>query len=282
MARQNKPIKTKYPSVFSVTMNDGSENFIVRFSYKGTRYADRNFTQIYNCKSAKSASNKLVIVKDLIDNGKNPFKRTMDTVDELAYEHIEKKTPAQAKILKYSYDKWSKDIIGHLIIDKVTIEHINKIKDKMEKDSKSPSTIKKQRDLLSAIFERAFLMGNIERNIIKLVENMGYKVGKPKLTQRLNEPLIDVIRKIYKKALEYDLEFRAFILISIMNARRAGEIYLLEWDDIEDNKVNVRAETTKTFKKAYQGSYVESYPLSKETKEALAYLKGSVQNSVSA
>jgi|GEM_PF-5122283 len=278
MARQHKPIKTEFSSVFSVIMEDGSENFIVRFSYKGTRYSDKNFTHLYQCKSAKSASEKLVIIKDLIDNNKNPFKQTMDTVNELAYAYIKKKTPAQGKILKYSYDKWSKNIIGHLIISNVTIEHINKIKDKMFNDGKSPSTIKKQRDLLSAIFERAFLMGKIERNIIKLVENMGYNVGKPKLTQRLNEPLLSAIRKIYKKALEYDLEFRAFILISIMNARRAGEIYLLEWDDIENSRVNVRAETTKTFKKAHVGASVESYPLSKETREALEYLKSKSTN----
>jgi len=143
----------------------------------------------------------------------------------------------------------------------------------MEKEDMSPSTIKKQRNLLSSIFERAFLEGKIERNIIKLVDGMGYSVGKPKLTQRLKEPLIDVIRKIYKQALEYDLEFRAFMLISIMNARRAGEIYLLEWDNIEDNIVNVRTETTKTFKKAHKGTVVETYPLSTETIEALQYLQ---------
>ncbi len=87
----------------------------------------------------------------------------------------------------------------------------------------SPSTIKKQRNLLSSVFERAFLEGKIERNIIKLMDNMGYNVGKPKLTQRSDEPLVDVIRKIYKQALKYDLEFRAFMLISIMNARRAHD-----------------------------------------------------------
>jgi integrase len=273
MSRLNKITKTDFPSVFSVKMDNGNINYIVRFSYKGTRYSDKNFTSIYQCKSAQSASNQLVIVKDLIDKGKNPFKQTMDTVDKLAYAYIKKKAPAQAKILKYSYDKWSHNVIGHLVISNVTIDHIDKIKNKMFDDNKSPSTVKKQRDLLSAIFERAFLMGKIERNIIKLVEDMGYNVGKPKLTQRLNEPLLGVISKIYKKALEYDLEFRAFILISIMNARRAGEIYLLEWDDIEDNRVNVRAETTKTFKKAHVGTSVESYPLSKETREALEYLK---------
>ena len=273
MARQNKPVKTKYPSVFSVTMDDGSENFIVRFSYHGTRYSDKNFTRLYNCKSAKSASDKLVIVKGLISENKNPFKSTTDTVDNLAYTHINNKVPAQAKILRYSYDKWSHNIIGHLIISNVTIEHITKIKNAMIDKGMSPSTIKKQRNLLSSIFERAFLEGKIERNIIKLMDNMGYNVGKPKLTQRLKEPLLDVIRKIYRQALNYDLEFRAYMLISIMNARRAGEIYLLEWNDIEDNIVNVRAETTKTLKKTYIGAVVEQYPLSKETVEALKYLK---------
>jgi len=91
MARQNKPIKTKYPSVFSVLMDDGSENYIVRFNYKGTRYSDKNFTKLYGCKSAKSASDKLAVVKDLIDNNKNPFKKSKDTVDELAYFHIKKR-----------------------------------------------------------------------------------------------------------------------------------------------------------------------------------------------
>ena len=273
MARQNKPIKTKYPSVFSVTMDDGSENFIVRFSYKGTRYSDKNFTKLYNCISAKSASDKLIIIKGLISENKNPFKQSTDTVDNLTYSHIDNKVPAQAKILKYSYDKWSHKIIGHLLIANVTIDDINKIKKKMIDEGMSPSTIKKQRNLLSSVFERAFLEGKIERNIIKLMDNMGYNVGKPKLTQRLDEPLVDVIRKIYKQALKYDLEFRAFMLISIMNARRAGEIYLLEWNDIENGVVNVRAETTKTFKKNHIGSTVEQYPLSKETKEALEYLK---------
>jgi len=273
LARHNKPVKTKYKSVFSVEMDNGNVNYIVRFSYKRTRYADRNFTKLYGCKSAKSASEKLIIVKGLINDGKDPFKQTMDTVDKLAYALIEKKVPKQGKILKYSYDKWSKDTIGHLKISLVTVEHIEKIRKKMIQEDMSPSTIKKQRDFLSSVFERAFLAGKIERNIIKLVENMGYNVGKPKLTQRVKEPLIEVIRKIYRQALEYDLEYRAFMLISVMNARRAGEIYLLEWDDIESKTINVRAETTKTFKKAHIGTVVEKYPLSKETREALEYLK---------
>ena len=273
MARQNKPIKTTYPSIYSVLMEDGTKNFIARFSYKGTRYSDKNLTKLFGCKSAKSASDKLAVIKGLISENKNPFIETRDTVDNLMYEHIEKKVPAQAKILKYSYDKWSKGIIGHLKIPLVTTTHIEKIRKKMIQEGMSPSTIKKQKDLLSSVFERAFLEGKIERNIIKLIDNMGYNVGKPKLTQRLNDPLIDVIRKIYTTALTYDLEYRAFMLISIMNARRAGEIHLLEWDDIEKKCVHVRAETTKTFKKAHTGTIVEKYPLSKETRQALEYLK---------
>ena len=113
------------------------------------------------------------------------------------------------------------------------------------------------------IFEEAYNNEVIPRNTIKSVQ-MGVHGTKPKLTDRIDEPLTSAIRKIYKAALKEEDDYNIFFLISIMCARRFGEIAELEYEDIKDGVVRVRAGTTKTYKKLHPGMIAEEYPLPRE------------------
>ena len=128
----------------------------------------------------------------------------------------------------------------------------------------SPNTIKKPRIILNPIFKEAFLDGVINRNIVESV-TFGEDIPKLELTDRINEPLIDAIRKIYNTALKERSDYSAMFLTSIMCARRLGEILQINYEDITDGIVYVRAETTKTFKKKnHPNATVEKYPLPQE------------------
>ncbi len=138
----------------------------------------------------------------------------------------------------------------------------------MENLGLASATIKKIRSILNPIFQEAFESEVVKRNILKSVK-MGADTVKPKLTQRLNEPLRPAIRKIYQAALKEKNDYNLFFLISIMCVRRFQEIFLLEYEDIVDGIVHVRFETIKSDKKLHPKLIIEEYPLPKEVLEII-------------
>ena len=268
MARTNIPKKTNKKNIYEIEMADGSKHFIARFSHNGTRYSDKNLTKLFGSKTVTSASIKLQDIKNDLSKGLDPFSSKSDKVDELVYAYLGTRNEEYKKASTFHYNKHIKPIIGHLLISKVTKEHFLKIKKNMEALGLASSTIKKVRTILFPIFEEAYNNEVIPRNTIKSVQ-MGVHGTKPKLTDRIEEPLTSAIRKIYKTALQEEYDYNIFFLISIMCARRFGEIAELKYEDIRDGAVHVRASTTKTYKDVHPDMVVEIYPLPKEVLDIL-------------
>jgi len=260
MPRTNKLKKTNKKNIYEIEMADGSKHFIARFSHNGIRYSDKNLTKLFGSKTVTSAFNRLQEIRNLLSEGKDPFSSKSDKVDELVYAYLDTRSDSYKTANTFFYNKHIKPIIGHLLISKVTKEHFLKIKKNMEALGLASSTIKKVRTILFPIFEEAYNNEVIPRNTIKSVQ-MGVHGTKPKLTDRIEEPLTSAIRKIYKAALKEEDDYNIFFLISIMCARRFGEIAELEYEDIKDGVVRVRAGTTKTYKKLHPGMIAEKYPL---------------------
>ncbi len=268
MARKNKLKNTRYPSIKELEMADSSKNYIAIFSHNGTRYGERNLTKLFGVRTAKQAFEQLQEIKSELSKGVDVFGTKSEKVDDLVYKYLATRSENYKKTSTFAYNKHIQPIIGHLMINKVTKQHLLTIKNNMEKLGLSPSTIKKAKTILTPVFKEAFNDEVIKRNVLDQV-SMGGSTVKPALTDRLNEPLISAIRKIYKSALKQDDDYNAMFLISIMCARRSGEILQLRYEDIVDGIVNVRAETTKTYKGYHPDVIVEKYPLPKEVLEII-------------
>ena len=197
VARKNELKNTKYTSIKELSMADGSKGYIAIFSHNGTRYGERNLTKIFGVRSAKQAFETLLEIKSDLSKGIDVFGTKSEKVDDLVYKYLKATAESYQKNSIFTYDKHIKPIIGHLMINKVTKKHILTIKENMEKLGLSPSTIKKSKTILTPVFKEAFNDEIIKRNVLDQV-SMGATTVKPALTDRLNEPLLDAIRKIYK------------------------------------------------------------------------------------
>lgn len=263
MARKNKLEKTKYANIYELEMSDGKINYIAKFIHNGERYAEKNLTKLFGVNTLIQADKKLYWIRNQLSDDVDVFNVKSNKVEDLLFKYLDTRNDEYNKVSRYYYNKHIKPIIGHLMISKVNKDHLLKIKKNMEDLGLSSSTIKKTRTILHPIFEDAFNDGIVKRNVIKSVQ-MGVHGVKPKLTDRLNEPLTQAVRKIYQAALKEENDYNLFILISIMCVRRFGEIAALEYEDIIDGVVNVRFETIKSNKKLHPKMTVEQYPLPKE------------------
>lgn len=275
MARKNELKKTKYTGIKELEMADGSKNYIAVFSHNGTRYGERNLTKLFGVRSAKQAFEQLLEIKSELSRGIDVFGTKSEKVDDLVMAYLSTRDERYRKVSEWTYKKHVQPIIGHLMINKVSKEHLEKIKKNMEDLGLSKSTIKKVRTILHPVFQEAYQNEVVRRNVIEQV-SMGGDTIKPELTDRINEPLLDAIRKIYNNAKLQPNDYNAMFLISIMCARRFGEILQLQYEDIIDGIVHVRAGTTKTFKDKDPEAIAEKYPLPKEVLEIIGTGTGQV------
>lgn len=276
MARKHQLKATGYKCIFEAETLTGEKHFFARFSYNGVRYADINLNKKWNSniKTAKQASEALVLIKHDLSKGIDAFEDKSSKIEDLVLKYLSERSESYRYSNTYFYYKHIHKTIGHKYITKVTKADFDKIKEQMKESGIASSTMKKAKQLLSPIFKEAFQDEVIRRNIL---ENyvFGSDGKKASLQNRINEDLEVAIRRIYNKALEEEDDYAALFLMSIMCARRLGEITAIEYRDIKDGVVNVRAITTKTKKqdiekgKLHQDDIVEQYKLPKEVRKRI-------------
>jgi len=266
MARKHSFEKTKYKNIFSLKNVAGRTEYYANFMLNGVSYQKKNFTKLFNCTTAKQASDTLEEVKSKIRNGENPFNiaSNRETIKSIVLEHINNKKPkgkptAYKKSLEGFYYNYVDPVIGHLKMEKVQDAHVDKI-------MKSISTYRREYQknlqiLMFKIFEKEFRKGNISHNpFYDLDYGKHWKV--PDFDTRLNEPVEDTARKLYRAALEYNPKYRLFLLMTIMLARRVGEIHKLVYGNIRQFSngewyILAHSDITKT-------EINEKYPLPEE------------------
>ncbi|MDQ7044592.1 MAG: hypothetical protein Q9M32_01570 [Sulfurimonas sp.] len=274
MAHKNNLKKTRYDNIYELEMSNGKINYIAKFIHNNERFAGRNLTKIFGVTTAALADKKLDWIRIKLSEGVDVFNRKSNKVQDLLFNYLDTRSDTYNKRSRIAYNKHIKPIIGHLLITKVTREHFNTIKMNMENLGLASATIKKIKTILNPIFNEAFEDEIIKRNVLKSVK-MGSDIVKPKLTDRLNEPLIQAARKIYNTSLLEENDYNLFFLISTMCIRRFGEIAALQYEDIINGVVNVRYETIKSDKKQHLKSIVEQYPLPKEVLDIIGTEKKS-------
>jgi len=236
MARKNNFEKTKYKNIVSLIDAAGQINFYCNFMLDGVSYQKKNLTKLFNATTAKQASDVLEQIKSDLRQNKNPFNGSRDgKVKDIVLESIDNRKPvgkdtAYKKSIKGFYYNYIDPVIGHLFLDKVNDEHIKKIMKSLEgyrKEYKQNLQI-----LMYRIFEKEFRKGRINHNPFYDLD-YGKHTTKSDFDTRLNEPIEDVSRKLYKTALEFNKKYRLVLLMSIMLVRRVGELHQLRLNNIK-------------------------------------------------
>ena len=235
MARINVFIKEKYKGISSLENADGSIHFYATFMFKGVLYQKKNLSKHWKVRTLTQARDKLDDIKSDLRAGKNPFVKSEYKVKDIVLKSIDDREPegepsAYKKSLEGFYYNYIHDEIGHLFLDKVDDRHVKKIMKSLKgyrKEYKQNLQI-----LMYKIFEKEFRKGNIKHNPFYDL-NYGKHRKKPSFDIRINGPIEDVVRKLYQTALEYDSKYRLVLLMSVMTARRIGEIHQLRLENIK-------------------------------------------------
>lgn len=250
-------IKTKFKSIYQYKTPSGEIQYYTTFRLEGKKYERKNLSKMFpTINSPKQASDKLEYIKSEIRQGRNPFVKSLVTIDDIVKDDISKRDIVEKyrQDLLSFYTIYVKDTIGHLKLEKVTREHISKILTKL----KDVSTTRRKmlRALLHDIFSYAHNTGAIR---INPMYKLDYGKEKPivEIDNVLDDKPLDVARKLYQAALTYNLcreksiqEYRLLFTLSVMTARRVGELHKLQYGDIKFSGDEVfvipRISTTKT------------------------------------
>lgn len=261
----------KYKGISTKIMADGSQAIMVRFKYKSITYPVKNFTALYNCKSEKSAYDKLQEVKVLISQGNNPFikNNTPDEVKETVKSISLNDFWNQWFQLKtnegewghntrtnytYFYNAYIRDTIGEIHLRDITYEDLMKVREKLS--SKAKGTKNTLRRLLRPLFEEAINRDFVEHNVALKIKTIRENERADKsIGKRTKEDELSIVRKLYNSIPNYqvlskkqDTEIRMFLYMVLLTAHRMGEILRLKKENviIGENKIISPKEITKT------------------------------------
>lgn len=193
-----------------------------------------NFYNITGLQAVKNAVAKRNLLKDeLLETGvikKKDFK----TLNDIFKVYMDLKSRTLSKENIYSttktYDKWIRESIGDINIDKITVADIQMIVNDMLRQGLAPRTAQSIKQILRPVFNYA-----IEELDI-LMKNAALKVALPKVQNIMNFELSDKQRKrLFYEIWNYeDLRYRG-IMLFLFVGRRLNEALTLEWTEINLN-----------------------------------------------
>lgn len=226
-----------------------------------------NFYNITGLQAVKNAVSKRNLLKDeLLETGaikKKEFK-TLNAIFEV-YMGLKSKTLSKENIYNTNktYDKWIRESIGHINIDKITVADIQTIVNDILHQGLAPRTAQSIKQILRPVFNYA-----IEELDI-LIKNAALKVALPKVQNIMNFELSDEQRKrLFYEIWNYeDLRYRG-IMLFLFVGRRLNEALTLEWTEINLNdNLSTYIITAEKSKDRKRHEYPLSEPLAAFLKE---------------
>lgn len=265
-----------YRGITTKIMKDGTKSIMVRFKYLGKTYPVKNFTKIYGIKTQKKANEKLYEIKKLISEGKDPFAKQVNTINDLFDERLqvmsENGTWSESTQLDYKlyYNRVLRKTIGTKKPGKVTYDDLMKILNSFK--STSPAQKNKLLNLLNPIFEEEVKKKHIFENPCKDIEKFKESPKEDIKYRVLDMEPIEIVREIYHAIDRFDYSLHSnlemnkmYFMLILMTSHRMGEVLKLEKEHcyIEENKIISPKEITKT-KEPYE------FPI---PQECLEYIK---------
>ena len=239
-------------------MEDGSIAVMVRFQHMSIRYPLKNFTTLFGCRTKTQARNKLIEVKAMISEGKNPFVNSKNNLNEIWEDRIEilsaKGTWGENTVITYInfYDQYLRKPIGKKKLEKITYEDLKDIHNKMtDVKSHTRNTIRR---ILSPIYEEYMKIGIVRENEAKKINNEKSTTNK-KLHLRSSDNALIILKKLYS-AVDYlqtknknqKSEIQMYLYLLIFTSHRKNELLKLKKENLilKENKIISPKEITKT------------------------------------
>lgn len=190
-----------------------------------------SFFNITCLQAIKNAVSKRNLLKDeLLETGvikKKEFKTLNDIFD--LYMNLKSKTISKENIYntEKTYDKWLRDGIGKINIDKITVADIQAIVNDMLHQGLAARTAQSIKQILRPVFNYAI------EELDLMMKNAAVKVAIPKIQNIVNFELSDDHRKrLFYEIWNYeDLKYRG-IMLFLFAGRRLNEVLTLEWREI--------------------------------------------------
>ncbi|RXJ87476.1 tyrosine-type recombinase/integrase [Arcobacter sp. CECT 8985] len=265
----------KYKGISEKTLKNGTKAIYVRFKYLGKIYPVKNFTKLFGCTSKSQAYEKLKEVRISLSKGIDPFNTQGNKLNDYFYKRLDSKNRSgewkENTINQYRdfYEKHIKKPIGHLKLDKIKYEHLEKILDEIIHTKGSYRN--RVSRILSPLFQESIKRGEIINNPCDFIDFVEVK-EKEKLSKRVFDDRLTIARTLYKAFKEHKArysihkdEINVFFLMVLLTGHRYGEILQLKRENcyLEENLIISPEEITKT-KKEYE------FPLPKECREWIA------------
>lgn len=227
-------------------------NYYVRYNVEGKDYKT-NVTKHYNITTLTKAKIKLGELKSKAQAEKHlkPIDEKIDVlVDKYFATVIRTDRPIEktfAHTALNPYNKYCKDIIGHLKLSSIRDSDFDKIKALLDKAGVGKATFTRIKQVLKSALQphlkREFIPSTFKPNKQARLKTRTYKI-----TDIIRESLEDAVPKMYKAIIALPIEERTPLLINFMVARRLGEVLLYQWADLDMKRKTITTMNTKNDK----------------------------------
>lgn len=208
-------------------------------------------TRTVKAKNKSEAEKKLAAFVTEIELGEYvapSHTRLTDYVKVWKKHAIKKLSPNTMETYTYYLDGRILPALGHFKLEEITHVHINGFLEDLEEDGLASSTIKKQYNILSSIFQLAVKNEIIKKNPMEKVEkpSVKYKPGQVYDSNELKQ-LYLLLNK------EENKQMVLLIKLALKTGMRKGELLALQWDDVDfsSNTIHVRHSLSYTKNDGY-------------------------------
>lgn len=251
----------KYSGITTKIDNNNNTQIMVRFMFEGKQYPIKNFTKLFGCKTKAQASKKLNEIKVLITKGQNPFIKTKNNLDEIFKLRVESKRLSKEwsehTISNYElfYKKVLKKSLGHKKLNKITYEDLRIIIEHKDFIIKKSVWKNRLKQILNPIFKDAIKSGIVFVNPCDNVDHYKVEDTEEINSKTLDDNLLFLSQELYKnvkyypcKTLANKNQYKCFLYMVILTARRIGELCQLRKEDcyLNHKKIISPANITKS------------------------------------
>ena len=227
-------------------------NYYVRYNVEG-KDNNINVTKLHNITTITKAKLKLGELKSKAQEKKylKPIDEKIDVLVDKYFATVKRTDRAlentYAHTARNPYDKYCKDVIGHLKLSSLRDHDFDKIKALLDKAEVGSATFTRIKQVLKSALrhhlKRDFIPSTFKPNKQAQLKTRSYPI-----TQIIREPLEQAVKKMYKSIMALPIEERAPLLLNFLVARRLGEVLLYKWEDVDLKRGIVTSTQTKNGK----------------------------------
>lgn len=235
---------------FSVNSRGETEYFgKLKINYK---IKQTNLTENYECRTLSDSIKKLQVWKNTLINGTsgklNSKNNTLDNYFRNNFERIKKDTEHSKDMLSV-YNNYISKEIGHMTIDKIENQDIQKIINKLERlGNLSDRSVRKIQQCLRPCFNQMIKERLVIHNPSTFLEYGEKLNNERKLEYILKSDLLETLKYILEEVENIEnKKYKLMFYLTIYCVRRIGEVLSLEWEevDLKEQSIMVLNEKSK-------------------------------------